>query len=263
MERSSNSLLNLQNTLPLFWYVASRYTLVMLHMPAACMHACKRKHKHSIGHYTSSSSDADIHGVVANTLHSTVHVLCHVQTWPLANLIILHPTAPHRYVFTPCPAVTMTRRRWQCWGQSLRSTLSAWPTHAHGATHTCCGTGFRLAKFADCTASWETCHTHAMTRCRTCWHMYAHVSRSSVAARRQPSTWQHTLTDCALTSVVSVHRSCLTCTMSYSEDVREARDFLDALGLQHCRVLAKIETRQSLLNFRGILATADGIIVSR
>jgi pyruvate kinase len=51
--------------------------------------------------------------------------------------------------------------------------------------------------------------------------------------------------------------------MSHSEDVREARDFLDSLGLQHCRVLAKIETRQSLLNFRGILATADGIIVSR
>jgi len=47
------------------------------------------------------------------------------------------------------------------------------------------------------------------------------------------------------------------------EDVREARDFLDSVGLQSCRVLAKIETRQSLLNFRGILATADGIIVSR
>lgn len=49
----------------------------------------------------------------------------------------------------------------------------------------------------------------------------------------------------------------------FSEDVREARDFLDSVGLQSCRVLAKIETRQSLLNFRGILATADGIIVSR
>lgn len=53
------------------------------------------------------------------------------------------------------------------------------------------------------------------------------------------------------------------CVLPYSEDVREAREFLDSVGLQSCRVLAKIETRQSLLNFRGILATADGIIVSR
>jgi pyruvate kinase len=29
------------------------------------------------------------------------------------------------------------------------------------------------------------------------------------------------------------------------------------------RILAKIETRQALLNFQGILAEADGIIVSR
>lgn len=51
--------------------------------------------------------------------------------------------------------------------------------------------------------------------------------------------------------------------LSCREDVREAREFLDAVGLQNCRVLAKIETRQSLLNFRGILTYADGIIVSR
>lgn len=48
-----------------------------------------------------------------------------------------------------------------------------------------------------------------------------------------------------------------------SEDVREAREFLDSVGLDSCRVLAKVETRQSLLNFRGILAIADGIILSR
>jgi pyruvate kinase len=45
--------------------------------------------------------------------------------------------------------------------------------------------------------------------------------------------------------------------------VREAREFLDSVGLESCRVLAKIETRQSLLNFRGIVSSADGIIVSR
>eukprot|EP00879_Flechtneria_rotunda_P010736 GHRR01011218.1.p1 GENE.GHRR01011218.1~~GHRR01011218.1.p1 ORF type:complete len:534 (+),score=126.26 GHRR01011218.1:418-2019(+) len=47
------------------------------------------------------------------------------------------------------------------------------------------------------------------------------------------------------------------------EDVQEARTFLDSIGLTGCRVLAKIETRQSLLNFRGILSLADGVIVSR
>jgi pyruvate kinase len=45
--------------------------------------------------------------------------------------------------------------------------------------------------------------------------------------------------------------------------VREARQFLDSLGLHSTRVLAKVETRQALLNFRGIVSTADGIIVSR
>ena len=47
------------------------------------------------------------------------------------------------------------------------------------------------------------------------------------------------------------------------EDVREARSFLDSLGMTNCRILAKLETRQSLLNFRGILACADGIVISR
>jgi hypothetical protein len=36
MERSNNSLLNLQNTLPLFWYAASRNALAMHYMPTAC-----------------------------------------------------------------------------------------------------------------------------------------------------------------------------------------------------------------------------------
>lgn len=48
-----------------------------------------------------------------------------------------------------------------------------------------------------------------------------------------------------------------------SEDVREARVFLDSLGMTSTRVLAKVETRQALLNFRGILALADGIVISR
>jgi pyruvate kinase len=49
----------------------------------------------------------------------------------------------------------------------------------------------------------------------------------------------------------------------FREDVREARLFLDSLGMTHTKVLAKVETRQALLNFRGILAAADGIVMSR
>lgn len=47
------------------------------------------------------------------------------------------------------------------------------------------------------------------------------------------------------------------------EDVHEAREWLNSIGCGATRILAKIETRQSLLNFEGILAAADGIIISR
>lgn len=33
--------------------------------------------------------------------------------------------------------------------------------------------------------------------------------------------------------------------------------------MSNTKILAKLETRQSLLNFQGILAEADGIIISR
>jgi pyruvate kinase len=55
----------------------------------------------------------------------------------------------------------------------------------------------------------------------------------------------------------------LLCVLLCSEDVREARLFLDSLGMTHTKVLAKVETRQALLNFRGILGAADGIVMSR
>lgn len=47
------------------------------------------------------------------------------------------------------------------------------------------------------------------------------------------------------------------------DDVIEARAFLDAVGLQNTKIFAKLESRQSLLNFKGILNEADGIIISR
>lgn len=47
------------------------------------------------------------------------------------------------------------------------------------------------------------------------------------------------------------------------DDVVEARAFLDAVGLQNTKIFAKLESRQSLLNFKGILNEADGIIISR
>jgi pyruvate kinase len=47
------------------------------------------------------------------------------------------------------------------------------------------------------------------------------------------------------------------------DDVIEARAFLDAVGLANTKIMAKLESRQSLLNFKGILNEADGIIISR
>ncbi|GAX81789.1 hypothetical protein CEUSTIGMA_g9217.t1 [Chlamydomonas eustigma] len=48
-----------------------------------------------------------------------------------------------------------------------------------------------------------------------------------------------------------------------AQDVIDAREFLQSIGLVNTKILAKIETRQSLLNFQGILSEADGIIFSR
>lgn len=39
--------------------------------------------------------------------------------------------------------------------------------------------------------------------------------------------------------------------------------FLDSLGMTNTKILAKVETRQALLNIRGILACSDGIVFSR
>lgn len=47
------------------------------------------------------------------------------------------------------------------------------------------------------------------------------------------------------------------------EDILEARAFLDAMGLTNTKLIAKVETRQSLMNFRSIIAEADGVIMSR
>lgn len=48
-----------------------------------------------------------------------------------------------------------------------------------------------------------------------------------------------------------------------AEDVVEARKFLNSIGLDACRIIAKLDAKQSLANFRGILNSADGIMLSR
>lgn len=47
------------------------------------------------------------------------------------------------------------------------------------------------------------------------------------------------------------------------EDVTEAREFLQSIGADHTKVIAKCETRQSLMNFRSLASASDGIIISR
>lgn len=47
------------------------------------------------------------------------------------------------------------------------------------------------------------------------------------------------------------------------EDIEEARDYLNSIGADHCKIIAKCETRQSLFNFRSIVHSSDGILISR
>ena len=47
------------------------------------------------------------------------------------------------------------------------------------------------------------------------------------------------------------------------DDVVEARDFLDSIGLTATKIFGKLESRQALLNFKGVLNEADGVIISR
>lgn len=48
-----------------------------------------------------------------------------------------------------------------------------------------------------------------------------------------------------------------------SDDVDQVRAFLHSIGSSATKIVAKCETRQSLFNFKSILAAADGIIISR
>jgi pyruvate kinase len=47
------------------------------------------------------------------------------------------------------------------------------------------------------------------------------------------------------------------------EDLNEAREFLTSIGQDHTKVIAKCETRQSLMNFRSLAHSSDGVIISR
>ncbi len=48
-----------------------------------------------------------------------------------------------------------------------------------------------------------------------------------------------------------------------AQDLRQMRAYLDVIGAQHIRIIAKIENRQGIANFDEILAEADGIMVAR
>mmetsp|Transcript_6339 Transcript_6339/g.18214 ORF Transcript_6339/g.18214 Transcript_6339/m.18214 type:complete len:686 (+) Transcript_6339:188-2245(+) len=47
------------------------------------------------------------------------------------------------------------------------------------------------------------------------------------------------------------------------DDVKSTRKYLNSIGLNATKILAKFESRQSLFNFKGIAAASDGIIMSR
>jgi pyruvate kinase len=50
---------------------------------------------------------------------------------------------------------------------------------------------------------------------------------------------------------------------AFLQDVHEARALLNGLNLKHCKLIAKLDAKSSLANFRGILNAADGIMLSR
>src|SRR5574344_1202346 len=50
--------------------------------------------------------------------------------------------------------------------------------------------------------------------------------------------------------------------VSFPEEVREIRSYLDSLG-SHARIIAKIENEEGVNNIDGIIAEADGIMVAR
>ncbi|QDZ19726.1 pyruvate kinase [Chloropicon primus] len=50
---------------------------------------------------------------------------------------------------------------------------------------------------------------------------------------------------------------------SNKEQIIEARQTLDTLGLSNAKILAKVESRKALSNFESILNAADGMIISR
>ncbi|KAG1667784.1 hypothetical protein FOA52_010821 [Chlamydomonas sp. UWO 241] len=48
-----------------------------------------------------------------------------------------------------------------------------------------------------------------------------------------------------------------------AQDIHDAFAFLSSIGLASTKIVAKIETREALLNFQSILSEADGIVISR
>src|SRR5574344_998711 len=62
---------------------------------------------------------------------------------------------------------------------------------------------------------------------------------------------------------VSQNIDCIAASfVSFPEEVREIRSYLDSLG-SHARIIAKIENEEGVNNIDGIIAEADGIMVAR
>lgn len=49
----------------------------------------------------------------------------------------------------------------------------------------------------------------------------------------------------------------------HNSDLKEARQYLDSIGLSSTKMIAKVETKYGLGDFKGILSLADAIVVSR
>ena len=78
--------------------------------------------------------------------------------------------------------------------------------------------------------------------------LFVYFSCWLVAAQQQPSNTSPTHTPQYTTNTPPfTHTQNKT---KPSDDVREARSWLDSVGMSSTRLLAKVETRQALLNYR-------------
>jgi hypothetical protein len=126
---------------------------------------------------------------------------------------------------------------WDCQGREHRHEVVCRKNPGNSGTKTLCTNGASLAVPLVYRTCYTCCEVPATVTCQSelfCWNGSQHIA-----------DWN--LGTCARTV----------------QDVLDARELLKSLGLEDCKIIAKLDAKSSLVNFRGILNSADGIMLSR